>query len=241
MLEVIHHWDTAKRTGSKTDGWLIHAAIVACTFGPRSHDIDPATRQRTVHGHTGDPTDAYAIVPEHRVCTHGIRNVETREDDLDEVESYREIADSHYFPVRSYPTSYVQRMGLAESRVLCVHINSDAFRNSLQRVREDLRVIFSKALMCMVDFICGDFTLFANRQFSRDTGGSIYGGIVLEVLEDAIRATNQQLRIENRVTFNISCSTAPQDVFDMVFENQDSGLDCMLCISLFYNKQDLQN
>ena len=238
MLEVIHHWDTSKRTGSKSDGWQIHAAIVACTFGPRSHDINPGTRQRTVHRHTGDSIDVYAIAPDHRICTHGIRNVETREDELDEVESYQEIADSQYFPVRGYPTSYVQRMGLAEARVLCVHVNSYAFHNSLQRVREDLRAIFSKALMCMVDFICGDFNLFANRQFSRDTGGSIYGGIVLEVLEDAIRATNQQLRIENCVTFNISCSTAPQDVFDMVFESQDSGLDCMLCISLFYNKQD---
>ena len=74
--------------------------------------------------------------------------------------------------------------------------------------------------MCMVDFICGDFNLFANRQFSRDTGGSIFGSVVLEVLEDAIRATNQQLKVQNRVTFNVSCSTTPQDVYDTVFANE---------------------
>ena len=100
--------------------------------------------------------------------------------------------------------------------------------------------IFSKALKCMVDFICGDFNQFANRQFSRETGGSIFGGIVLEVLEDAIRALNQQLWRENWISFNISSSSAPQDVFDSVFANNHNEMDCMLCISLFYNKQKFQ-
>lgn len=68
----------------------------------------------------------------------------------------------------------------------------------------------------------------------------MFGGIVVEVLEDAIRATNQHLMIENRVTFNISSSTAPQDVFDTVFANKDSSMDCMLCVSLFYNKQNFE-
>ena len=63
---------------------------------------------------------------------------------------------------------------------------SRSFHHSIQRVRETLRSIFSKALMRMVDFICGDFNLFANRQFYRDVGGSMLGGIVVEVLEDAI-------------------------------------------------------
>lgn len=239
MLEVLHHWDESKRTNSKTDGWLIHAAIVACVFGPRSHDIDPGTRERTEHRHSGETIDSYPLV-EDRINTHGIRNVVTPENKLDRIETYQEIADSQYFPVRGFPTSYVQRMGLAEYRVLCVRINSSAFHNSLQRIRENLRSIFSKALMCMVDFICGDFNLFANRQFSRDTGGSMFGGIVIEVLEDAIRATNQQLMIGNRVTFNISSSTAPQDVFGTVFANRNSNMDCMLCISLFYNKQNFE-
>ena len=51
----------------------------------------------------------------------------TQEDDLDDIETYREIADSHDPPVRGYPESYVQRMGLAECRVLCMHINSYAY------------------------------------------------------------------------------------------------------------------
>ena len=238
MLELLHHWDISKRTGSKSDGWLIHAAIVLCTFGPRSHTIDPVTRERREHRYHGEPINMYALVEEDRISTHGITIAETREDQLDRIETFRTIVDSEYYPVRGYPASYVQRMGLAEYRVLCVHINSYAFRHSLQRVREDLRSIFCKALMCMVDFICGDFNLFANRQFSRDTGGSIFGSVVLEVLEDAIRATNQQLKIQNRVTFNVSCSTTPQDVYDTVFAKRNSNMDCMLCISLFYNKQE---
>lgn len=131
-------------------------------------------------------------------------------------------------------------MGLSEYRVLCIHINSWSFHHSIQRVRETLRSIFSKALMRMVDFICGDFNLFANRQFYRDVGGSMLGGIVVEVLEDAIRAMNQQLKHQYRVTFNISSSTRPQDVFDAVFANRNANMDCMLCISLFFNKQDFE-
>lgn len=240
MMEVLHHWDTSKRSGARTDSWLIHAAIISCIFGPRSHDIDPVTRERTEHRHSGEQITQHSIVGGHRLNTHGIRHVITTETNLDPVESYRDIINGHYFPVRGLPESYVQRMGIAEYRILCVHVNPYAFHHSTQQVREDLRSIFSKALMVMVDFICADFNLFANRQFSRDTGGSVYGGIVVEVLEDAIRATNQQLKIANRVTFNISISTAPQDVFDAVFEGRDANMDCMLCISLFYNKQDFK-
>ena len=240
MIEVLHHWDRSKNTGSKTDGWLLHGVIFLVTFGPRTHDIHPGTRERQEHRYTGEPVDYYSIVDESRRNMHGISTVLTQEDDLDQIETYREIADSHDPPVRGYPESYVQRMGLAEYRVLCMHINSYAYHYSRQRVREELRAIFSKALNVMVDFICGDFNQFANRQFSRETGGSIFGGIVLEVLEDAIRALNQQLWRENWITFNISSSSAPQDVFDSVFANNHNEMDCMLCISLFYNKQKFQ-
>ena len=240
MIEVLHHWDRSKNTGSKTDGWLLHGVIFLVTFGPRTHDIHPGTRERQEHRYTGEPVDYYSIVDESRRNMHGISTVVTQEDDLDQIETYREIADSHDPPVRGYPESYVQRMGLAEYRVLCMHINSYAYHYSRQRVREELRAIFSKALNLMVDFICGDFNQFANRQFSRETGGSIFGGIVLEVLEDAIRALNQQLWRENWITFNISSSSAPQDVYDSVFANDHNEMDCMLCISLFYNKQKFQ-
>ena len=240
MIEVLHHWDRSKNTGSKTDSWILHGVIFLVTFGPRTHDIHPGTRERQEHRYTGEPVDYYSIVDESRRNMHGISTVVTQEDDLDQIETYREIVDSHDPPVRGYPESYVQRMGLAEYRVLCMHINSYAYHYSRQRVREELRAIFSKALNLMVDFICGDFNQFANRQFSRETGGSIFGGIVLEVLEDAIRALNQQLWRENWITFNISSSSAPQDVYDSVFANNHNEMDCMLCISLFYNKQKFQ-
>ena len=224
-IEVLHHWDSSKNTGSKTDSWNLHGVIFLVTFGPRTHDIHPGTRERQEHRYTGEQIDSYSIVDESRRNMHGISTVLTQEDDLDQIETYREIAESHDPPIRGYPESYVQRMGLAEYRVLCMHINSYAYHYSRQRGREELRAIFSKALNCMVDFICGDFNQFANRQFSRKTGGSIFGGIVLEVLEDAIRALNQQLWRENWITFNISSSSAPQDVFDSVFANNHNEID----------------
>ena len=36
MVELLHHWDVSKETGSQTDGWLIHAACARCIFGPKS-------------------------------------------------------------------------------------------------------------------------------------------------------------------------------------------------------------
>ena len=29
MLEVLHHWDESKQTKSKTDGWVLHGAIIS--------------------------------------------------------------------------------------------------------------------------------------------------------------------------------------------------------------------
>ena len=39
MVEVLHHWDMSKETGSQTDGWLIHAVCARCVFGPRTHIV----------------------------------------------------------------------------------------------------------------------------------------------------------------------------------------------------------
>ena len=87
------------------------------------------------------------------------------------------------------------------------------------------------------DFITGDFNLFANRQFKTDTGGTYIGGVVVEVLEDVVLAMND-LDWKNKITFNISSSTPPQDVFDTITQDSQTGnLDCMLCISVFYNRQ----
>ena len=146
MIEVLHHWDLSKRTNSNTDGWLMHAVIFLVTFGPKSHDIHPVTRQRQEHRHTGESVDFYSIVAPERRNTHGITTVRTAEDDLDQLGTYDEIINYMDPPVRGYPESFVQRMGLAEYRVLCIHIDSFAFHNSLQRIREDLRLIFTKSI-----------------------------------------------------------------------------------------------
>ncbi len=36
MVEVLHHWDASKESGAATDGWLLHAVIARCIFGPKS-------------------------------------------------------------------------------------------------------------------------------------------------------------------------------------------------------------
>ena len=93
-------------------------------------------------------------------------------------------------------------------------------------------VCVSDLLVIIVQsFITGDFNLFANRQFSTDTGGTFIGGVVVEVLEDAIRGMNQQL--EHPISYNISSSTPPQDVFDYVAHGEANvNLDCMLLLDL---------
>lgn len=80
MLEVLHHWDESKSTGSTTDSWLLHGAIVRCVFGPRSHDIDEHTRERVEHRHTGELVNAHALAGEDRVCTHGMKNAGSSRD-----------------------------------------------------------------------------------------------------------------------------------------------------------------
>ena len=53
-----------------------------------------------------------------------------------------------------------------------------------------------------------------------------------------IAAMNEHLDWKNKITFNISSSTPPQDVFDTITQgSQTANLDCMLCISVFYNRQ----
>ena len=54
-----------------------------------------------------------------------------------------------------------------------------------------------------------------------------------------VRGYNQQLFRGNHITYNISSSTPPQHVLDAVIQNSpDAQLDCMLCISIFYNQQN---
>ena len=83
--------------------WIIHGVIFLVTFGPRTHDIHPGTRERQEHRYTGEPIDYYSIVHENRRNMHGITTVETEEADLDEIETYQEIIDNRDPPVRGYP------------------------------------------------------------------------------------------------------------------------------------------
>ena len=64
---------------------------------------------------------------------------------------------------------------MSDVRVLTIHMNSDAFRHSILRVRDTLRAIFAKALMLYTDFMTGDFNLFANRQFKTDHAAPTVG------------------------------------------------------------------
>ena len=114
--------------------------------------------------------------------------------------------------------------------------NSPSFHHSINKIRQYLRVIFAKALFSQVDFITGEFNLFCNRQFSTDLGGSMYGGIALEVLEDVVREMNRHLK--DRVTYNVSSSIPAKDFYTFMQEaDLNSNLDCMMCISIYYNKQ----
>lgn len=130
----------------------------------------------------------------------------------------------------------MERLGLSEIRVLTLHVNSFSFHRSIQRGRQILRSIFAKAIMTQVEVITGDFNLFASRQFQSDTGGAIFGGIVIETLEGVINNFNEQLEV--KITYNVSSSTQPQSVFDNVIHSDTSvNMDCMVFISIVYNKQ----
>ena len=237
MVEVLHHWDASKETGAQTDGWLLHAVIARCIFGPKTHHIDQYARERTESRYTGEDATSFSFYGDSRYCAHGIKNITTEEDQLDDAEeSYDELARESSYATSGFSDQYVQRLGLSEIRILNLHINSYAFHHAINKIRQYLRLIFAKALLAQVDFITGDFNLFCNRQFSTDLGGSIYGGLVIEVLEDAVKEMNRHLL--HRITYNVSSSTPAKEVFEfMEHGNVNANLDCMLCISLFYNKQ----
>ena len=235
LVELLHHWDISHRD----DFWMIHAVLARCVFGPKTHDVHEGTRERTEHRYHGEPVAYYALTPEERHNTHGCKNIVTPESELDPIERYEDITTASYFAPGGFPESFVERLGMTDVRVLTIHINCDAYRYSALRVRTTLRAIFAKALMSYTDFITGDFNLFANRQFKTDRGGTYIGGVVVEVLEDVVAAMNEHLDWRNTITFNISSSTPPQDVFDTITTqgSQPGNLDCMLCISIFYNRQ----
>ena len=233
--EIMHHGDECKEKESHIyEFWAIHAVLARCFFGPKT--INEGTSRRTEHRYSGEPIHRFAFTGDSRHNVVGCKDIATPESQLDNIETYEQITDASYYSAMGLPENFVQRLGLSEVRVLTVHVNSHSFRQSVQRVRGLLRSIFAKTIMSYVDFITGDFKLFANRQFQSDTGGTYIGGVVVEVLEDIVQAMNPHL--EHKIKYNISSSTPPQDVFDFVTRNsQSANLDCMLFISIFYNRQ----
>ena len=238
MIELLHHWDISRNTGSNADGWLIHAVLARCVFGLKTHDVDEQTRERSEYrDHGTEASENHAYFDDDRRCTFGIKEILSTEDQLEDPNAdFHAVADDVYYNTLMYNEHFVSRLGLCEIRVLTMHINSYSFHNALSLVKLHLRVIFAKALFQQTDFITGDFNLFCNRQFHSDTGGIYWGGIVVEVLEDTISTMNRHLKFP--ITYNISSSTSARDVYLQMQEgDRGAGMDCMLCISLFYNKQ----
>ncbi len=126
MVEVLHHWDASKETGAQTDGWLVHAVIARCIFGPKTHHIDEYTRERTESRYTGEDVTSYSFYGDDRYCTHCIKNITTEEDQLDNAEeSYDDVARGSYYATSGFSDQYVQRLGLSEIRVLNLHIKKN--------------------------------------------------------------------------------------------------------------------
>ena len=80
--------------------------------------------------------------------------------------------------------------------------------------------------------ITGDANLSDNK-------GNKHAGIVIEVLEDVISVFNQILNQQNGITYNISWSMQSAAPCKTLPYNEETDLDCALCISLFYNNQQL--
>ena len=111
MVEILHHWDASKETGAGTDGWLVHAVIARCIFGPKLHHIDEYTRERTESRYTGEDVTAYSFYGESRYCTHGIKNVVTEEANLDEAEeTYDDLAQEQYYATSGFSDQYMSNV-----------------------------------------------------------------------------------------------------------------------------------
>ena len=76
----------------------------------------------------------------------------SNDDRLEQIQTYHEIADGFYYPTSRFTNSFVQRLGSSEIRVLTLHINSNAFRRSIQQVRQ-LLPIFAQAIFSFVNSI----------------------------------------------------------------------------------------
>ena len=100
LVEVMYHWDEDKKKESHVDEfWMIHAVLARCIFGPKTHDIDEGTRQRTEHRYNGEPIHRFAFTAENRHNLHGCKDIVTPEDQLDNIfcESNHVICRFHYW------------------------------------------------------------------------------------------------------------------------------------------------
>lgn len=75
-------------------------------------------------GHTPTyrtPILRWTITAGSRHNVHGCKDIVTPEDQLDNIETYEEITAASYFQAQGLPESFVQRLGMAEVRVLSSH------------------------------------------------------------------------------------------------------------------------
>lgn len=112
------HWDICKVTGSHNDGWLIHAVLARCIYGPQTHKVDEATRVRTPYRNTGDNITKFSFPDDRKFCTQGIKNIISEDKDLEPQQSWEDIADGSYYSTSRFTESFATRLGLGEIRVL---------------------------------------------------------------------------------------------------------------------------
>ena len=138
-------------------------------------------------------------------------------------------------PTPQLPDDFVSRLDLKEARILTPHTISVFFKTRIQAIRDYMRAVFVKALLCQVDFITGDANLFCNMQFTREVRGNKCGGLVLEVLEDALKRFYQPRCHIRQIYCTISRSTQSSEFFcEMEDVTEEERNLTVFCSSPFF-------
>ena len=119
MIEVLHHWDRSKKTGSKTDTWDHSWCNFPGDFWTSYSWHSPRNKRasRTPICRWANWLSFHCSWKIEGICTE---SPQLRQKKLTwmRLKLSKKIIDNRDPPVRGYPESYVQRMGLAEHRVL---------------------------------------------------------------------------------------------------------------------------
>ena len=111
--------------------------MARCIFAQKSHFVEELTRQRYERRYHGEGISEHAVFGDGQRSTHGMATVISDETQQEEPEAFfQDIVNSISLPTSRFDENYVQRLGLCEIRVMTLRINSFAFRNSLQKVRQ---------------------------------------------------------------------------------------------------------